>query len=326
MSGVTLSIIIVNWNSTRLTVDCIRSIEATTLELDYEVVVVDNASEVDPWPVLSEACPSAVLIRSDRNLGFAGANNLGAERSRGSCLLFLNPDTLVLGDALRRMLAVFDVRTDVGAGGCRLLNSDMSLPTSCVQSLPTITNQVLAADWFIRRWPTCPLWKTPALVRQDGAGPEVVEAVSGACLMVRKSVFASVGGFCQDYFLYAEEADLCHRVRRAGLQNYYVGDATIIHLGGQSTAQRGTSFQDIMMRQSVYKFLRKYRGRSYANLYRACLFLSALIRMLVLLPVLALPKHSGPHRTAAKPFLKWSGIAFWSIGLRRPSLPVQGKA
>src|ERR1700730_4736937 len=137
-----LSIIIVNWNSGDYAVKCLASIYASPCDFDFEVVIVDNASSDDSRQVIQQHFPFVKLIRSSTNLGFPRANNLGVVHSTGSNLLFLNPDTEVLGSALARLQSYLNSLPDVGVVGCRLLTSDLSLQTSCVQPFPTLLNQV----------------------------------------------------------------------------------------------------------------------------------------------------------------------------------------
>ena len=217
-----LSIIIVNWNSIDFTRECIASIRANVRDLDYEVIVVDNASRDDIGGLSSHKFPPLKLVCSSTNLGFAGANNLGFEHSRGNKLLFLNPDTLVRGDAIQKMAAALDSASEIGVVGCRLLNRDHSLQVSCVQPFPTILNQVFALEWIQRRWPRWSLLGLRSL-SDNPDGINEVEVVSGACLMVKRDIFERLGGFSTEYFLYAEEADLCRRIRRAGWKVCHVG-------------------------------------------------------------------------------------------------------
>src|SRR5580704_16327152 len=135
-----LSIILVNWNCLDFTEQCIGSICATTHDVDYEVIVVDNASADAPCQSLVEKFPWMKLVLSEQNIGFGRANNLGVQHSTGRNLLFLNPDTLVLKDALLRMLTDLRGRPNAGAIGCKLFNPDGTLQTTCVQPIPTIFN------------------------------------------------------------------------------------------------------------------------------------------------------------------------------------------
>jgi hypothetical protein len=194
------------------------------------------------------------------------------------------------------------------------LNRDFSLQTSCVQPFPTISNQVFALDWIQRRWPRWSLLGIRPLT-EDPGGTHEAEVISGACLMVKRDVFETVGGFSTEYFLYAEEADLCYCIRRAGWKVCHVGNAHIVHFGGESSKSNGNTFSDVVMRESVFKLLRKFRGRTYAYLYRAALLLSAVLRLIVLMPLLALPSSVMNRASVLKAFRKWRSVARWSLAL-----------
>jgi GT2 family glycosyltransferase len=304
-----LSIIIVNWNSIAFTRDCIASIRTSMQGQEYEIIVVDNASQDD--------CSCLVkVINSPSNLGFAGANNLGYEHSRGDKLLFLNPDTLVKEDAIQKMAAHLDSRCEIGVVGCRLLNSDFSVQSSSVQPFPTISNQLFALDWIQRRWPRWSVLGIESLVANNNpvAGSEV-EVVSGACIMVKRGVFATIGGFSTEYFMYAEEADLCYRIRQAGWTINHLDKACIVHFGGGSSKTQGSTFSDIAMRESIFKLLRKFRGSAYAYFYRTALLFSAAIRLALLTPLFALPGSLLDHAVVLRAFRKWRSIASWAIAM-----------
>jgi GT2 family glycosyltransferase len=311
-----LSIILVNWYSADYVLACVRSIREQTSAVSYEVIVVDNASFDGCGERLAREHSDVVFVQSQCNLGFARANNVGAEHAHGAVFLFLNPDTELRDRAIERLYADFQRLPDAGVVGCRLLNSDGSLQTSCVQSLPTVLNQVLDTD-VLRRWfPKAAMWGTAALFR-DGSEPVEVEAISGACMMIRRDVFARVNGFSSDYFMYTEDLDLCFKTRRAGFRNYHLGDAVIVHHGGGSSQQARSDFSSIMVRDSVGRFLRKSRGGFYSGCYRFALSGAAAIRLalLVILSPVWLARH-GVHRWGAA-CRKWFAVFRWGVGLAR---------
>jgi GT2 family glycosyltransferase len=310
-----LSIVIVNWNSIDFTIDCIASIRASVRQLDYEVIVIDNASQDGSCPALTETYPTVLLLRSDRNVGFARANNVGFAASRGANILFLNPDTKVLGNAIEIMASRLDMDPNVGAVGCRLLNCDFSVQTSCVQPFPTILNQIFGLEYFQRFRPTARLLGLSALFSKDGS--REVEVVSGACLMVKRQIFDSVGQFSTANFMYGEEADLCYKIRRAGWRVCHEGDAQIVHYGGQSTRKMSNLSSEIMMRDSVFRLLYKFRGGTYAYCYRLALFVSAIVRLIVLSPLLLVPGRFLNRGRTMQARRKWSRIASWSLSLSR---------
>ncbi len=316
-----LSIIIVNWNSADFVRACLESVSQHTKNISYEIIVVDNASYDDCRDIVIEKFPLAKFVQSDQNVGFARANNLGATCAQGSVILFLNPDTEIQNSAIDCFYSYFQQLPDSGVVGCRLLNSDGSLQTSCVQSLPTVLNQVLDAEVLRKLFPKSRLWGIAAF--STGKAVSEVEAVSGACMMIRRNVFDLVGGFSTDYFMYGEDLDLCYKVRQAGYRNYHVGGVTVVHHGGGSSSQTRSDFSIVMMRESVYRFLYKSRGALYSAYYRTALSVAAVMRLALL--ILLLPVWSVRNNLScwSASLRKWSAILRWGLGLMR--LPVKYK-
>ena len=258
-----LSIIFVNWNSTAYLRECITSIHRWTSGIPFEIIVVDNASPAADVDVLKEQFGQITLLKSPYNLGFARANNLGFRHSRGDVLLFLNPDTKLISAAINTLLQRLISLPDAGILGCRLLNDDLSVQTSCIQRFPTILNQALDIDVLRNRWPNSPLWGIAPLF-STGYEPASVEVISGACMMIKRQIFEQVGLFNEDYFMYAEDLELSYKVTRAGYHNYFIGEATMIHYGGKSsTPEQATA--------SKWKSILRYVVNNHGYLY-ACFF------------------------------------------------------
>lgn len=314
MASMDLSIIIVNWNSSEYVRECLKSIYRETRSLDYEIVVVDNASFDGCDRMLEKEFPGVVFVQSAKNIGFAGANNLGFQNSSGRNLLFLNPDTEVIGTAINKMFHFLDSRSDAGAIGCRLLNSDKSLQTSCIQPFPTIVNQMLDIE-LLKVWsPKLKMWGIAPLFSTTDS-PEQVEVISGACVMVKRNVFEEIDKFSEEYFMYSEDIDLCYKIKKKGYGLYYSGGgAAIIHHGGGSSNQHPVKDMNIvLMRESVFKFLRKSKGAFYAQLYKISMTFTSIIRltifaiMIVLNPVLRIKGN------LHYPLRKWKKIFSWSV-------------
>jgi GT2 family glycosyltransferase len=314
---ITLSIVIINWNSADYVLKCLESIYAQTSEVEYEVIVIDNASFDGCDKRLLHDYPQVYFFQSQRNLGFAKANNLGATLARGGVLLFLNPDTEIKNGAIEQLYHSYQKIPDAGAVGCRLLNTDGSLQTSCIQSLPSILNQFLDAD-ILRRWfPNSRLWGVHALYDKSKE-PAEVEAVSGACMMIRKEVFDKVGGFSRDYFMYGEDMDLCYKTRKNCYKNYYISNAVIVHHGGGSSQSKLSKFSVVMMRESVKRFLKKSRGSWYGFGYQLALCSASFIRlslMLFMFPIYHI--HGRRPAVWVESFAKWFAIWRWSLGLEK---------
>jgi len=306
-----LSIIIVNWNSREYLKACLASVFRNTPRVSHEVVVVDSASYDGCDRMLAEHYPSVRFIQSEHNLGFGKANNLAFAESTGQVVLFLNPDTEVIGDAIDVMYEQLHRLPLAGAVGCRLLNSDRSLQTSCVQRFPTVTNQILDADWLRLRWPHSPLWGTAVLYSGNEA-PQPVEAMTGACLMMRREIFDRVGQFGKEYFMYAEDIDLCHKIQSTGLKIYYLPQADVIHYGGGSSQEAASDFATVMMRESIFRFLTRTRGRFYAALYRAAMFHNAFLR-LAIVRILVLQRYKAQRPQLSNALCKWRAVLKWSM-------------
>jgi GT2 family glycosyltransferase len=306
-----VSIIIVNWKSCDYVKKCLQSIYKFTEGLQFEVIVVDSASYDGCGEMLARDFPGVLFIQSPENLGFAGANNLGAQHAKGGNLLLLNPDTELHENSLRVLLDRLGSCPEAGAVGCRLLNADGSVQISCVQALPTVLNQFLDNKHIRGLFPRWRIWGTAPL-RSTQAQP--AEAVSGACILVKRELFDRVGGFSRHYFMYGEDLDLCFKIKQAGCRVYHVPETTIIHYGGGSTQRSPSDFADVMMRESVYRYLWHNRGKFSAVSYKMAMGSSSIVRMILLVPFLLVPRQKAAE--AGQLLQKWFSIFRWSLGLR----------
>jgi GT2 family glycosyltransferase len=310
-----LSIIIVNWNSADYLRLCLRSLNRQMSRLEIEVIVVENASNDGCPAVIREEFPSARLIEAGENLGFSRANNLGYRYSSGDILLFLNPDTEVIGDTLGRMVSYMRSDARLGAAGARLLNSDGSLQFSCVQAFPTISNQVLDFDFLRRRFPGWTIWGTHPLFSELGQ-PAEVETISGACFMVKRSVFEQVGLFGEQYFMYSDDLDLSYRIRKAGYRIVCLNDCLVTHHGGKSSETQGKYFADVLQRESLTRFFLTTRGRLYCWGYRAAMINIAVIRLALVVCLIPFRGVCLVGKESGFAFRKWFTILRWAVGFQ----------
>jgi GT2 family glycosyltransferase len=275
----TLSIIIINWHSCQFLERCLASIYNNFADIDAEVIVVDNASYDGSAEMVAARFPIVRFIQLERNIGFAAANNVGFAVSAGCYVLFLNPDTEVVNDAVAHLVLELQRLAAPGIVGARLLNSDGSVQMSSIQKFPTILNQFIDSNIMRSLFPRLSLWGTGPL--RQCCSPCPVDVVSGACMMVRRDVFARVSGFSEQYFMYSEDVDLCFRVAKTGYTNYYVPEALVVHHGAGSS--RGASASSaVLMRQSMSIFFRSQYGSLLATIYRLSMFVTAAVRCTVL--------------------------------------------
>jgi len=255
-----LSVIIVNWNVRLLLERCLQSVTASAQhgELTCEVVVVDNASTDGSPEMVQRLFPAVQLISSGANLGFTRANNLGATRASGRYLLFLNPDTEVVSDALAAMVAYMDQHPDVGLLGPKLLFPDGRVQPSR-RRFPTLATAFLEST-VVQQW----LPQNRALDRyyvhdRSDDIEQDVDWVVGACMLIRRQAWEQVGPLDERFFMYSEELDWCRRLKSAGWRVVYLPSASVVHHEGQSSAQVVPA-RHIYFQSSKVLYFRKHHG------------------------------------------------------------------
>jgi len=321
-----VSILIVNWNSMEFLRKCLASIHRGTRGLEFEVIVIDNASFDGAGAMVAAEFPDVHFIQSETNLGFARANNLAFEHSSGRVVLLLNPDTEIIDDAISTMFAALSKLKDAGIVGCRLLNSDFSVQTQCIKRFPTILADVLGIEWLRLKWPHSKLWSIHPLFSHS-PDPVLVDAVCGACQMMPRHVYHSLGGLNTEYFMYVEDIEVSAAALLKGWKTYYVGNAKIVHHGGKSSqgSDRGECWVSIMQRQSIWQFYRKWRGTNYAALYRAVIGVVSLLWLFgatISSPVFILLRRPN---TVRRIWHKWSGALQWSVAFERVTPKFRGQ-
>jgi len=308
---VELSIIIVNWKSKDHLRKCLGTIVAETHGIQYEIIVIDSASFDGSEAMVQSEFPLVKFIQSRENLGFAKSNNRAFQSAKGEWVLFLNPDTEIVGTAIAVLLAALKRMPQAGAVGAKLLNTDGTLQTSCVQAFPTLLNQLLNAESLRRSLPHSKLWGMAPLFN-GGVEPQAVEAISGACVMLPRELLLRVGVFSEDYFMYAEDIDLSYKVSRAGYKCYYVPSACVIHHGGASSGKAGNTFANRMMCESVWRYFNKTRGRCYGWAYRGAMVVAGLMRLAALLVVFPIAWVRMQRDSWRNAFRKWMAVLSWS--------------
>ena len=229
--------------------------------------------------------------------------------------MFLNPDTELIAPAINIMFNYIQMAPNSGAIGCKLLNADKTVQTSCLQAFPTLLNQFLDSELLRTLWPKSSLWGNAHLFGAQITAGEV-EGIVGACIMVERSLFEKVGLFSEDYFMYAEDLDLCYKIKQAGHMNYYLPDASIIHFGGGSTEKLPSDFSVVTMCESVWRMMRKTRGNVYGFSYRVSTMISSIGRLIFLMAVFPLHLIRRGRESWNGSFRKWKAILAWSLGLK----------
>jgi GT2 family glycosyltransferase len=273
-----LSILLISWNTRKLLSDCLTSIYNHPPNSYFEIWVVDNASTDGTQDILRENFPQVHLIENNHNPGFAVANNQALSMIDTEYVILLNPDTVVKPGALNTLINYLNKNPLVGAAGPRLLNSDSSLQVSCYVT-PTLFRETLRLSHLDRLWPGA----SYRVHRWDLSLPREVDVIQGACMILRKEALDQVGLFDERFFMYTEEVDLCYRLQQAGWQVHWLPQAEVVHLGGQSTSQAAPEMF-IHLYQSKHQFIQKHYGWLAALTYKFVLFITSIPR-LVLIPL-----------------------------------------
>jgi GT2 family glycosyltransferase len=279
-----LSVIIVSYNSIELLENCLFSVQKAMQTIDGEIIIVDNNSNDGSKESLPSKFPGVKFIFNNENLGFAKACNQGSKNSSGDHILFLNPDTVLPRTCLKDCISFLKTHEDAGAVGVRMLDDKGKFLKESKRGLPSPSASFYKLFGLTAVFPGS---ETIAKYYQ-GHLPEnennPVEVLSGAFMMIKRTVFEKVKGFDETFFMYGEDIDLSLRISQLGYKNYYLGKISITHLKGGSTTYNKKYVQEFYGAMNL--FVKKhYKDKSTP--YR--LFLHAGIGVRKMLSILALP-------------------------------------
>jgi GT2 family glycosyltransferase len=252
-----ISIVIVSYNGREHLRRCLASLLAHPPAAEREVIVVDNDSADGSADMVASDFPGVRLLRMRRNLGFAAGANRGIKEATGEAIVLLNPDSEIKTDPFAPLLAYLREHDDVGIVAPRLLNPDGSLQLSC-RRFPTFSVALFNRYSLLTRlFPRNRYSRQYLLSDWQHDSISKVDWVSGACLMVRRSLLERIGLLDEGYFMYIEDVDLCQRLHRAGAKVAYYPAVSVIHHIGQSS--RTLPSRSIMARhRSMWHYYKKY--------------------------------------------------------------------
>ena len=275
MSAV-ISTIIVNYNAGEFLRSCVDSL--LNCPLETEVIVVDNASTDHSLDALA-GLPNVQIIKNATNVGFATACNVGIRVASAPFLLFLNPDCSFKPDTLIRLLEAMRFDERVGMGGGLLVNPDGTEQAGGRRAIPTPWRSFVRAFGLARfadRWPR--LFFDFHLHKQPLPNHNIeVEAISGACMMVRREAIQDVGEWDERYFLHCEDLDWCMRFRQKGWKILFVPSARVTHALGVSSRSRPI-FVEWHKHKGMIRFYRKFFRRQYPGVLMGLVALGVWLR------------------------------------------------
>jgi GT2 family glycosyltransferase len=257
-----LSIIIVNYNTKGPISICLRSVFEQTRGIDFEVIVVDNASTDGSREEIALQFPRVKIVANSQNLGFAGANNRGIAEARGKFILLLNPDTEALNGAIVKTVQFMDTHPQAGIAGCKLLFRDRTVQHS-VRSFPSVWNVFCETTFLYLLFSRIKIFDQYHLLHFDYTKESQVDWLSGAYLMIRREVLDTIGLLDEQFYMYAEEIDFCCRAKKEGFQVWYSPIGEIVHFwaGVNAVSRRAilwTSAAEMLYFQKHFLGIKKF--------------------------------------------------------------------
>jgi hypothetical protein len=291
----TLSIIILSWNTHDLTRNCLRSIFDNVRDVALEVIVVDNGSSDGSAEMIEKEFPQVKLIKNSENLGFTKGNNQGFKASRGEYALFLNSDTIIpevdvdrprtdLGlrprSVLGRMIDKMKEDRSIGMLTPKLVYPDGAFQDEYYRKLPSLTQ-----TFWVYLFPFNKLTHNIKFLRQrylsgvDANKSGYIENfnVPGAAPLMSREAHEKIGGRDENIFYWLEDVDLFWSLKKAGYKMYYLAEATIIHLGGQSNIMWDDLRKMLDFRKGYLYVFRKHKGNLQGFIVKWMFILNALI-------------------------------------------------
>ena len=275
-----VSIVFVNYNSIRYLVSCIQSIFAQTLVTHFEIIVVDNASSED-IKSLTDLFPTVKVLLNTSNLGFAVAANQGMALSKGEYILFLNPDTVLLNNVLDIFVSEMDLHEHSGVACCGGdFYNEAGEKQVAFGNFPTLY-EAFSSLGFAKLYPTYFKRHLSSAVINQSLVKIKVDYVSGANLFIRAELMRHFKGFDEDFFLYFEETELCHRLHRKGFSVLFLPDAHLMHVESGSFEMERTDGLSVQKTRffeaSRYLYFKKVYGKPVAKLVRRLYLARALL-------------------------------------------------
>lgn len=249
----TISIVIANWNTLELIRQCIASIIETTplSEIEYEIIVIDNASSDGSTEYLRSIADKITLIENTENIGYAKACNQGMKIAKGKYILLLGSDTIMKPGTLKNCAGFLDANKEAGAVSCRLLNPDGSVQSS-LKKFPKLINAFytyLSFDKMNREYDMADF---------DYCSTCTVEQAAATFLMVRREIMEKINYFDESYRILYNDVDLCSRIWKSGYRIYFLHTVSIIHYGSHSTKNA-----DFALRKIMYSDIYRYYCRNF---------------------------------------------------------------
>ncbi|MDB5275572.1 MAG: hypothetical protein JWR61_527 [Ferruginibacter sp.] len=255
-----LSVIIVNYNVKYFTEQCLYSVIKACKNIKAEIIVVDNHSSDGSYEYLIKQFANIHFIWNRKNTGFAKANNAALQKASGDYVLFLNPDTIMPEDCLEKCLAFYRSQKNIGALGIRMIDGKGEFLRESKRGVPSISTSFFKLSGLAALFPRSRTFAHYYLGHAPNDVNQLAPILSGAFMMTERKIINSMQGFDETFFMYGEDIDLSYRIIKAGYNNYYFSESTIIHFKGEST-KKGTLYVRLF-----YNAMNVFVGKHYTGI------------------------------------------------------------
>jgi GT2 family glycosyltransferase len=272
-----LSVIIVNYNVQHFLEQCLHSVRKASKNVSLEVFVVDNNSVDGSVEMVKEKFPEVLLIENKKNTGFSYANNQAIKVSKGEYVLLLNPDTVVEEDTFEKVIAFMDAHPNAGGLGVKMLDGKGNFLPESKRGLPTPSVAFYKIFGLSKLFPKSKTFGKYHLGYLNKDQTNEVDILSGAFMLMRKSVLDKVGLLDETFFMYGEDIDLSYRIILGGYKNYYFPETRIIHYKGESTKKSSVNYVFVFYRAMVI-FAEKHFSQNNAKLFSFLINLAIYLR------------------------------------------------
>jgi GT2 family glycosyltransferase len=275
-----LSIIIVNYNTKKLTIECIESIyKAANDYYEFEIFVVDNASSDGSAEAIKSHFPHVHFIGNAENVGFAKANNQAILLSKGKYVLLLNSDTIIEKNTISDMICFMDVCPDAGASGCKVELPTGELDKACHRGFPTPMASFYYLTGLSKRYPQNPRYTGYHMSHLEMNEIHEIDCLVGAFMLVRREAINEIGLLDETYFMYGEDIDWCYRIKHAGWKIYYNPHVKITHYKGASSRKKPLKIV-YEFHRAMYIFHRNHFSKKYHFFVNWIVYCSISIKLL----------------------------------------------
>lgn len=278
-----LSVIIVNYNVKHFIEQCLFSVLKASENISCEVFVVDNNSVDGSVTLIKEKFPQINLIVNKVNTGFSVANNQAIKLAKGKYVLLLNPDTVVQEDTFTKVIKFMDENPEAGGLGVKMLDGQGNFAPESKRGLPTPEVAFYKMFGFSKLFPKSKRFGKYHLSYLPIDEVNEIDVMSGAFMLIRKSVLDVIGSLDETFFMYGEDIDLSYRIKKAGFKNYYFPETQIIHYKGESTKRSSLNYVVIFYKAMAIFSKKHFSGSNafwFNTLIHFAIFLKAGLALL----------------------------------------------